>query len=412
MSTTKQAVPDMATTADIPTHPTEPAAAELIERARALAPLIHASRDEIEQERQLPRSLVEAMTEAGLFRMWVPRSLGGAEADVVTHLRTIEEVARADGAAGWNVAIGNNTGILAAYMPDMDTAREIFGDPRTILAGSTNPRGQAVAVPVEGGYRLSGRWGVASGCQHASWLVGVCVVMEGDAPRAGANGAPQPHAMLFPRTDASIIDTWHVGGLRGTGSHDIEVRDLFVPAARAFPLDLSGKPRETGTLYQIPLTALGALPLAAVATGIARAAIDALTELATAKTPYGTQKLLRERSMAQISVARAEGLLGAARAFLFETAAETWATVATRGELPRRQQAMLRLAGTHAVSSATQAVDLMYGAGGGSAIYTSSPLERCFRDIHTLTQHAMIAQTMEEPIGRVLLGMEPGTTLF
>ncbi|MGH2583999.1 MAG: acyl-CoA dehydrogenase family protein, partial [Dehalococcoidia bacterium] len=374
-------------------------------------PLIRACRDEIEEERQLPRSLVEAMTEAGLFRMWVPRSLGGAEADVATCLRVIEEVARVDGAAGWNLAIGaSGGGVIAAYLA-ADAAREIFGNPRTIVAGSLNPRGSAVAQAVEGGYRVNGRWGFASGSRHATWLIGVCVVMEGDAPRLGADGTPAPYLMLFPRAEGEIIDTWHVGGLRGTGSHDIAAHDVFVPAARSFP-PLTSRPREPGTLYQLPYFSLLALPLAAVATGIARGAIDTLAELATAKTPYGAQKLLRERTMVQVDVARAEALLGAARSFLFEMVAKAWEIVAAGGELPQRQRAMLRLAGTHAVSSAAQAVDLMYEAGGASSIYTSSPLERCFRDLHTLSQHAMIAPTIYEPAGRVLLGMEPGTPRF
>jgi alkylation response protein AidB-like acyl-CoA dehydrogenase len=217
--------------------------------------------------------------------------------------------------------------------------------------------------------------------------------------------------MLFPRTEASILDTWYVGGLRGTGSHDIAVDGLFVPEARSFPL-LSSRPREAGTLYRFPLSTLLAVALAPVATGIARAAIDALAQLATEKTPAGTQHLLRERPMVQVDVARAEALLRAARSFLYEAAAEAWEAAASEGELPPRQRALLRLAASHASLTAAQAVDLMQGAAGGTAIYASSPLERCFRDIHTLTQHAMLSQASYEPAGRMLLGLDPGNPRF
>jgi alkylation response protein AidB-like acyl-CoA dehydrogenase len=391
------------------TRSTGPNPAELVARAQSLAPLIWASREQSERERQLPTSLVEAMAAADLFRMWVPRSLGGAEADIATALRVIEEVSRVDGSAGWNLAVGVGQAVTSAYLP-VEVAREVFGQrPGAPTAGSIVAKGPAVAAVTDGGYRVSGRWGFASGSMHAAWFMVGCVVMEGDAPRLGPDGAPAPHMMVLPRADIEVIDTWHVGGLRGTGSHDIAAHEAFVPAARSFPL-LTSRPREAGTLYRLPLSLLG-VSLAPVATGIARAAIDALERLATEKTPAGTRVLLRERTMVQVSTARAEALLRAGRAFLFEMVAEAWEAAAA-GELPVRQRALLRLAATHAVSSAARAVDLVYEAGGGSSIYETSPLERCFRDIHTVTQHVAIAPASYEPAGRVLLGMDPGTPSF
>jgi alkylation response protein AidB-like acyl-CoA dehydrogenase len=381
--------------------------ASLLETARALAPTIRACRDQIESERRLPLPLVQAMTEAGLFRMLTPTQFGGGEVELPTAMRVFEELARADGAAGWCAMIGN-TGIVGGYVPE-EAAEEIYGgDPNVITGGALAPVGRAVVA--DGGYRVSGRWSFGSGCQHSTWLVGNCLLFDGDRPRLGPDGAPQARVMFFPAGDFEIIDTWSVGGLRGTGSHDFAVSDVFVPARRS--LSLFDPPRHPGPLYAFPLIGLLAVIVAAVPLGIARAAIDALVELAGAKVPTGSRALLRERSMTQVQVAQAEALWRAGRALLYSTVEEVWDTVTSGREVSLELRASLRLAATHATVSATQAVDLMYNAGGASSIYTGNRLERAFRDIHTATQHVLVQPMTWEMTGRVLLGLDPGTQVF
>ena len=377
--------------------------AGVLEAVRALVPSIRAGRDAIERERRLPADLVRAMVDAGLFRLYVPRALDGLEVDPATCMRAVETVAAADGAAGWNLMIGTTYGVFAAFLPE-DAARAIYADPAAVVAGALMPTGRAVAE--DGGYRLGGRWSFASGIAHATWRLAGCTVYDGDAPRAGLSGEPERRLAFFPAAAGEVLDTWHVGGLRGTGSQDYTAADLFVPEAYTFAT--GGTPRQSGPLYRFPVAALLDGPLVCVPLGIARAAIDTLVELAGAKTPSGARSLLRERAVVQAAVARAEALLRSARAFLYDTTAEVWEIVCAGGEASLEQQALLRLARAHAASAAVQAVDLMDEAAGTSALYERSPLERCFRDVHAAAKHVAIAASNFETCGRVLLGLDPG----
>jgi alkylation response protein AidB-like acyl-CoA dehydrogenase len=376
----------------------------LIEAARALAGPIFAARDQIEADRQLPAPLVAAMADAGLFRMLVPAALGGAELDPASYLRVVEELARVDGSAGWSVMICSNSAVASGYIGPA-AAREIFGDPRAIVGGSFIPRGRAVAVA--GGYRLSGRWTMASGSPHCTWLTAGGAVFDGDRPRVRADGLAESVVAFVPREDCRIIDTWSVGGLRGTASHDFEVGEVFVPAERTF--NVRWRAAQPGPLYAFPLISLLACSVSSVTLGIARGAIDALVALAGTKVPIASQELLRERASVQEQVGRAEALLGSGRAFLFEAVEAVWREVVAGREVSPAERARARLAAVHAATSASAAVDLMYTAGGTSSIYTSSPLERAFRDVHTATKQFLIQEQHYGTVGRVLLGMElPG----
>lgn len=373
----------------------------LLDAARAIAPEVRAVRDEIENERQMPLPLVQAMQEAGFFRLLVPREIGGFAEHPLTAFLVIEEIARADGSAGWNLMIGVEEGMFSSFLPQ-ETAREIWSlNPNAILGGSATPNGRAVAV--EGGYRVTGQWPFASGCQHCTWLAGNSILLTGDTPIREEDGSARVRWLLFPAEQAEIIDTWNVAGMRGTGSHDIAVSDLFVPEGRVFA-PYGGTPWPAGGLYEFPYRSIVGITLASVATGIARAAIDALVDLAAGKTPVGSRVLLRERAAVQADVARAEAMLRSARCFLFEAVEEAW-EAAQRGPLSLEQRALVRLAAINAVSSATHAVDLMYNAGGATSIYATNPLERCFRDIHVATQHAEVAPIQYEAAGRVFLGL-------
>ncbi len=382
--------------------------APVIEAARALAPRIRALADETERGRRLPAELVEAFHAAGFFHMCVPRLLGGGEVAPATMLGVLEELGRADGAAGWCAMIAATSGVLAAYLAP-ETAKEIYGGARGASGGAFAPYGKAVAA--DGGYRVNGRWPFASGCEHCTWLMGGCVVEEQGKPKLLPNGVPNIRLMLFPAAAARIIDTWDVSGLRGTGSHDISVENLLVPAAHSASL-ITDQPTAAGALYVFPVFGLLALGIAAVALGIGRRAIDELTALAAKKTPALTRRRLAERGAIQVEVAAAEATLAAARAYLFGTVEEMWTAAQARGEMTLAQRAALRLTASHAVSASVSAADRMYTAGGGSAIYSASPLQRCFRDLHVATQHTMVNPATFELVGRVLLGVEADTAML
>lgn len=376
--------------------------------ARDLTPAIRAVRDDIDRERTLPAPLVKQLAEAGFFSIWLARSLGGPELTTLDFLRIIEELSRADGAVGWCAMVSAGYSRLSGYLSDA-VARQIFGDGSTIVAGTINPTGKAVAVP--GGFQVSGNWNFGSFIQHSTWTVGSSVIFENGAPRRGPDGAPDMRLMLFPTSDIEILDTWHVGGLRGTGSHDFRVNDLFVPEERAIAA-FTARPVRPGTLFAAPFITVFQMALASVPLGIARAAIDAFVDLAEGKTPIGSSSRLREKASAQADVGKAEALLRSARAFLIESLHSVWDTVAS-GQMPSvPQRAIARLAAAQAAAASAQAVDLVYNAAGGTALYESNPIERCFRDVHATTQHVGIASVNFEISGRVLLGLDPGTPRF
>ena len=379
-----------------------------IEIARALGPQIQSYSQEIEQGRRLPLPLVETMAKSGLFRLWIPQKQGGVEADPVTFVRIVEEISKVDGAVGWCLMIGGGYGLFGGYLPD-EAAREIYGtNPDVITGGAFSPSGQAVVT--EGGYRVTGRWQLGSGCQHTNWLVGGCRIFDGDQPRLSADGTPVRRMLFFPTEDCEIIDTWHTTGLRGTGSHDYAVSDLFVPAPRS--LSFREPPSHSGPLYALPTIALFGVAIAAVPLGIARHAIDVLVELADVTTASDSQEARGHRAMVQADVARAEALLRSGRAFLYETLEEAWQVVTAGDTLCVKQRAMLWLASTQAAIAATQAVELMFSAGGSTSVYTSSPLERCLRDIRTAGQHVCVVPSNFEMVGQALLGFDMSTSIL
>ncbi|HET8648205.1 MAG TPA: acyl-CoA dehydrogenase family protein, partial [Vicinamibacteria bacterium] len=335
---------------------------DLLAAARALIPAIEAVRDRLDVDCRLPDELIRAMAEAGLFRMAVPACLGGLEVDPFTLSDVIEELSYADGAVGWVVAIGAGTASVASAGLPEEAAREIYGhDPLVVTCGNLAVPG-GKAAPVPGGYRVTGRWPFGSGSLHSTWLAGHCAVMDGDGPRMKEDGTPEARIMMFPAADVEILDTWHVAGLRGTGSHDYAVADVFVPEERTIPR--GGSPRHPGSLYA---TRFYLLAHASHALGIARRAIDAFSDLAGAKQQPRSEKLLRERAAVQEDVARAEALVGTARAYLMEVTRDLWETVTAGRELTDIQRARARLAMTTGVRQSAEAVDLMYEAGGGTS---------------------------------------------
>ena len=383
-------------------------AANLIRAASELAPQIQEFAPEIEQSRRLPVPLVEAMTQAGLFRAWIPRALGGEEIDPMTLVRVVEEISRADGAAGWCAAIGGAYGAFGGYLPP-DSAYEIYGSNSHVrTAGTFVPAGNAAVV--NGGYQVTGRWPLGSGCQHSSWIVGGCRILDGAEPRVGADGTPITRILFFPAAECEILDTWYSIGLRGTGSHDYAVTDVFVPAARS--LSFREPPVQRGPLYAVPTIALFATVLAAVPLGIARHAIDILLELAGTKITTRSRQALREDVTMQANLGQAEALLRSGRAFLYEAICEAWHVVCAGDTLSVAQRAMLWLASTHAATAAKQAAELMFSSGGSASPYTSGGLERCVRDIHAACQHITLVPANYQMAGQAFSGLDMRATLL
>ncbi len=367
-----------------------------------LAPLVEEYSAAQEHERRMAEPLVAALRTSGLLRLCLPRELGGLEADPETVSTLIEAVAQLDGSVGWNFLVGITHGYFAAYMAE-EAARAIWGpNPDIIVASSFGPGGRAVVV--DGGYRVSGRWSFASGIHQADWLCGGCTVFEGDRLRVGADGDPGRLLLFFPARDAEILDTWHTGGLRGTGSQDFTVTDAFVPFGYEFDL-LRTTGRTDAPLYRQPfLGNLHGVAFAAVTLGIARHAIDAFVELAAGKVPAGRSRaLLRDRPLAQIQVAQADALVLAARAFLLDATRQAWRSTVEHGAPTDLELARVRLAIVHAAESSLQATELMHRAGGSSAVYTSSALDRCLRDVHAATQHIQMNPDQYLSVGAVLL---------
>lgn len=381
---------------------------DVLAAAERIAPTLRARADEIEHARRLPADLAQEFAQAGFFRMVVPRDIGGLELPPETLMGTIEAVARADASSGWCVMIGATSGMSAAYL-EPTVAREIYGDPLVITGGSNTPTGRA--QPESDGYRLSGRWPWVSGGANCRWLKGISVVFEDGKPRLLPNGSPDARMMVFPASQATLIDTWQVSGMNGSGSGDMEVTDIRVPQAFTYSL-VTGKPFASGALYQFPAFGLLAMGIGAVALGNARAAIDDLVELAGAKKPQGSRRTLAERSAAQSELAQAEAILRSARAFYYEAIGDAWRKAQQGDAIGTEDRALLRLAATHATRSSADVVRRMFELGGGSVVYASHPLQRRFRDAYTATQHMMIAPPSWELAGRVLMGLPTDASML
>jgi len=373
-----------------------------LEAARELAPRAAALAPEAESARRVPASLSRKLAAAGLYRLCVPGSLGGGEAPPQELLAVVEELARGDAAAGWCVAVCATAGMLAAYL-EPDAANEVFADPAGVVGGVFAPMGRAATA--DDGLTVSGRWRFCSNVDNCDWLMGGCVVLDGEQPRLLESGRPDIRLVLMPAPSVEVIDTWSVSGLRATGSHDIAVDGLGVPLARSASL-LTDPPRERGPLYAFPPFGLLAASIAAVGLGIARGALDDLAELAGVKTPTLSTRKLAERAATQSGVARAEAALRAARSLLFEATEAAWNAAVAGAEIPVELRAGLRLASTYAIEAAATTVDAAYSLAGGSAIYETSALQRRFRDVHAATQHMLVGPATWELSGRSLLGLE------
>lgn len=386
----------------------EEATEDLINVVRALEPIIRQHADEAERNHRLSQPVVDALARAGLFRMWVPKTLGGLEVSPLTAYRVVEEVARLDGSTGWCVFIGVSSAVTGTFLADL-AAEDMFGrDPLGVMGGSIAGIGKAVVQ--KDGYLVSGRWPYASGCQHCGWLLALCQVIDGDQPRMTTAGAPEMRVVHVPREKVTILDdTWDVSGLVGTGSHDFVVEPVFVPEGYTWQFAPSiprGK-HYRGPLYQFPLVAVFRLPVSAVALGIAQGAVDAWLALAPSKRAVIALGVLRDQPLVQARIAEAVALVNSSRAWLHTAIQRAWEATLSGEPVSIAGRAELLLAAVNATRRAAEAVQLVYGLAGGSANSRHSSLQRSLRDVHAATQHVGMFPQQYEEAGRMILGLQP-----
>jgi alkylation response protein AidB-like acyl-CoA dehydrogenase len=386
----------------------------ILHAAIGLAPQIRAASEEIEQGRRIPLALAAAMKEAGVFGMAIPRAWGGPELDPMTQFRVIEALAMQDGSVGWCAMIGCDTGYISAFL-DQDVARAMFPDRLSAMGAAGTPTGTAMVVP--GGYRVNGRFPFVSGCHHCEWLFLGCHVVEDGAPRVDANGVPETRQCLLRLEQCEILDTWYTTGLRGTGSNDVAVRDQFVRAEHSFSFQDPAVVKRPGPLYAFPFMFAAKGP--APALGIARHALDTLIETSgkparryTLGEGVEPPKRLRDDVFVQEAVGRADTLLTSGRAHLFDVVGDMWETLVADEPLSDVQLARFTTLNSHVMGLCVEAVQLVFKATGGTAVYQKAPLDRCLRDVLTMNQHVIATLRTWEMSGRLLLGLDPLRWLF
>jgi len=375
-----------------------------VARARELGAQIAAAADEIEHTRRIPEALLGRLHDSRLFRMMLPRSAGGDETEPAVYVAAIEELARHDASFAWNAFVANSSALIAAYL-EPAVSHAIFADPRSIVAWG--PPNASRATAVDAGYRLTGKWDFASGCRQARWMGAHCHVLEADgALRLNRFGRPTVRTLLFPASEAALLDTWRTIGLCGTASDSYCVDDLFVPEAFSTTREDPTLRRERGRLYAFTMQGLYATGVAAVALGIARAMLSEFITLASRKAPRGLARLA-DNAVVQADVARAEARLGSARAYLIETLTTIYALADDVAPIEVNDRARVRLACTNTIQGAAEVTDFAYKGAGVDAIFPGSPFERRFRDMHTLSQQIQARSAHFEPVGQILLGVPP-----
>ena len=384
-------------------------AKQLLKTVEGMLPAIREAAPEVDAQRTLPEWLVQQLADAGVFRMMLGEEHGGLEVDPVTTAKVIEAISRANASVGWVAMILSVTPFwVAAYLDD-GVVREFFQvDPPVLIGGTQVPHGRAVKT--EGGWRLSGQWPFASACNHANWMSTGSWMYDGDEPILEENGSPMWRLFLSPATSCKILDTWDTTGLRGTGSHDYTMEDVFVPDPLVIMHPAQGKPKRAEPQYAYPVMSVPML--AAVSLGGAQAAVDGLIELLREKLDRRTSRPVSSDLEKQVDLAKTEFLVGSARTYLYDNLSQVWARVQKGQEIPRDLRGRLRTACTSAVASSIQAVDLAYAAAGATSIYASSDLERCFRDVHTAAAHAFTRPATLADGGKLLLGQEPDFKMF
>src|SRR3954451_14716442 len=380
----------------------------VIARAEAVRPDVAAASNEIETRRRLPPDLLDKLHDARLFRLMLPRGTNGIETDPVTFFHVIETIAKADASTAWGLSQAGGWAMGAGYL-DLAGAQAIFGDPRAVLAWGPGPRVRAVEC--EGGYRVNGVWSFASGGRHATWLGAHCPIHAADgSPRYGASGAPLERTMLVRAEDVEWTDIWNTVGLRGTASDQFSLNDFFVRADHSITREFDRECREGGPLYRMGAGTCYQVGFAGVDCGIARGALDNFVDVARNKVPRGARSTLRDNAVVQAGLAQAEVNLRAARGFVLQSMADIWKDLVAGASITVAQRITVRMAATHAIHKAREAVDFAYNAAGATAIFENHPLERRFRDIHTVTQQLQGQIRHFETVGAWMMGADADLT--
>ncbi|HLG81375.1 MAG TPA: acyl-CoA dehydrogenase family protein [Bradyrhizobium sp.] len=389
----------VALTADLAGDPS------VIARARAVRAAVAAASDQIERERRLPPSLLDRLHEAELFRLLLPRSSNGIETDPVTFFHVIETIAEADASTAWCLSQAGGCAMSAAYL-DLPVAQAIFGnDPRAVLAWGPGPK--VKAIECDGGYRVTGVWAFASGGRHATWLGAHCPIFTADgSPRLDAAGVQQERTMLVRSEDVEWTDIWNTVGLRGTASDQFALNDVFVRADHSITREFDRECRESGPLYRMSNHTCYQIGFAGVACGIARGALDCFIDMAKGKVIRGGRRPISENAVVQSGLAQAEVNLRAARSLVLQSMAEIWQDLRAGAMITIAQRVTIRMAATNAIQKAREAVDFAYHTAGASSIFDNHPLERRFRDMHTVTQQLQGRMSHFETVGAWMLGAE------
>jgi indole-3-acetate monooxygenase len=376
----------------------------VLEAARQLAPMVRENAEQIDAARELPKPVFHALADAGLYLMAVPRAAGGLEIDFPTYLQVIEEIGKADASTAWTISQGANWSTYSARMT-REAAREIWVDtPRSVVSNTPAPTAKAVVVP--GGFRVTGRQPFSTGCKHASWVAAHAQVIENGEVRQ-RNGKPEVRYCLVPIAHVELIDTWHTKGMRGTGTHSFEVKDVFVPEAHT--VFSQGAPIVSpGARYKIPITLGFAAGDGMVALGLARSFINGFFEVAGAKAPRNLQGLLRDQAISQLAVGEAEAAVRSGRAFLMAAVRDIWkeATSTDEPTVSLDARTNLRLAATHAIRLAAGIVESLYTACGATVVFDGHLLHRLFHDMHVITQHSQGRLAHYEIVGKHCLGLQ------
>lgn len=385
--------------------------AALRSRAEALVPILRERAEEAEALRRLPDETIADLHESGLFRMLQPASVGGSELPFRALVELSAVIAEGCGSTAWVLAN------LAAHhwllgMWPREAQDEIWGESPDNLIGSALIFPMGRGRKVAGGYRLSGRWSFSSGIDPSSWnMIGALVYDE-------ETGHSETRIFLLPASDYRILDTWHVVGLIGTGSKSIEVTDAFVPAYRSLATDaVKGGPNpgsavNPSPLYRLPAISLFGFAIAGVSLGIARAAIAHFAETTRTRLSAYTGKNLADFATLQVHLAEAAALADAAEAVMLRDCEEAMRIAEERGVPAALQKARYLRDAAFAASLSTRAVDLLFTATGGGAIYAKNPIQRAFRDVHAANGHYALTWDVNGAIyGRVALGLPPDATL-
>jgi alkylation response protein AidB-like acyl-CoA dehydrogenase len=381
----------------------------VLEAARELAPELAARAAEGEALRTMPADLAARAKGTGLFRLALPRALGGLELDPATIVEAVEILSRADGSAGWTVLIGNSTAFFAWLEPAV--AKEMIGNnPDFASTSMFAPMGQAVPEG-ERQFIVSGRWPFNSGCPHSEWLQTGVMVMDGHIPRFRDKEIPDWRFAFVPRDAAVIEDTWDAVGLRGTGSHHLSISDARVPVEH-LAAPLFEPARHEGPLWRLPLFTLAGVFMAGFPLGVARRALDEFTQLARSKFRGAPTDTIAQDGYAQVQLARSEAGVQAARTFVFDVVGQLW-DICCAGDAPDLQQrARMLLAANQAMRAAVEAVDALFRLAGAEAVFSDQPLARCFRDMHTANQHILFSGNRDKAFARLQFGIDQASFMI